>query len=425
MTEFFLHHLWKLKLFDSTNLVTTENEAIEIIKTGQHNTDSGPDFFNAQVKIDNTLWAGNVEIHLRSSDWNNHSHEKDEAYNNVILHVVYKNDEQVKRKDGSLIPALELKGRFDDRLWKNYADLLQSRQWIPCEKRIAEVDSLTIDNWLDRLLAERLENKTERILSSLQGNGNNWEETFYQHLAKNFGFRINADPFERIATTLPVSLLAKHRNHRNQLEALLFGQAGMLELKMTDAYPNELKKEYSFLRNKFNLIPIPLHQWKFLRLRPVNFPTIRLAQFAQLIHQSTHLFSRILECDNFAELKKYFHADVSSYWQTHYVFDKISTEQPKHIGDDAIQNIAINTIVPFLFAYGRNRNAVQFEERAFSLLEEIPAEKNSIIDGWKNLGIEPASAYRSQALLQLKNEYCVEKKCLTCSVGNKIISKLQ
>ncbi len=424
MNEFFLHHLWKLKLFNFRDLQTTESESVEIIKTGLHNSDAGPDFFNAQVKIGDTLWAGNVEIHLKSSDWKKHEHEKDDAYNNVILHVVFEDDEPVKRKDGSLIPALELKGRFDERLWKNYTELLQSRKWIPCEHRISEVDEWTLNNWLDRLLTERLEIKTERIFSSLQMNGNNWEESFYQHLAKNFGFMINADPFERLAQSLPLAFLSKHKDHLNQLEAMLFGQAGMLENELNDEYAKELQKEYAFLKNKFKLEPIPLHQWKFLRLRPVNFPTIRLAQFAQLVHQSSHLFSKILECENLQWMERYFEVEVSDYWHTHFVFDKISGCQRKHLGESAIQNILINTIVPFLFAYGRSRNSDIHEERAIRFLEEIPSENNSIITNWNQLGIESGSAYCSQALLQLKNVYCSEKKCLTCSIGNKIISNL-
>ncbi len=424
MTEAFLHHLWKLKLFNFKTLQTTEGEPLEIIKTGQHNSDAGPDFFNAQVKVASTLWAGNVEIHVRSSDWKNHSHEKDRAYDNVILHVVYEDDEAVKRKDGSLIPTLVLKDKFDHRLWKNYGELIQSNQWIPCQSYIRSIDQFTLNNWLDRLLTERLERKTETIFSSLQLNNNNWEETFYHHLARNFGFRINALPFEMLAKKLPLSYLGKHKDHLNQLEAMLFGQAGMLEKEFKDDYPNELLKEYRFLKGKFILEPIPFHQWKFLRLRPVNFPTIRIAQFAQLIHRSSLLFSKLLECENLKQAENYFRVDVSDYWQTHFVFDKLSKQQPKHVGDASIQNIMINTIVPFLFAFGKLRHSEIHEHRALEFLDQTPSEKNSILSKWNEVGVESASAHRSQALLELKNEYCAEKKCLTCSVGNKIISSL-
>jgi hypothetical protein len=424
MNENFLHHLWKLKLFNFKKLLTTTGEPIEVIKTGQHNSDAGPDFFNAQVRIGNTLWAGNVEIHLKSSDWKNHAHETDPAYDNVILHVVYENDEDVKRQDGSLIPALELKNKFDSRLWYNYKDLLQSNQWIPCQSHLKNVDEFTLSNWLDRMLTERLERKTETIFSSLLLNNNNWEETFYHHLAGNFGFRLNTLPFEMLAKSLPMIFLAKHKDHLNQLEAMLFGQAGMLENKFCDNYPHELSKEYLFLKNKFTLEPISLHHWKFLRLRPVNFPTIRIAQFAQLVHRSSHLFSKILDSDNLKQLENYFHVDVSDYWNTHFVFDKSSVQQPKHFGTSSVQNIVINTIVPFLFAYGKIKHSEIHQQRALELLDQTPSEKNSIVAKWREAGVESTSAYRSQALLQLRNAYCLEKKCLTCSVGNKIISSL-
>lgn len=421
MTEAFLHHLWKLKILNSGKLKTVEGESLEILKTGQHNSDSGPDFFNAQVKIGETHWAGNVEIHLKSSDWKNHFHDQDGAYDNVILHVVFEHDGTVMRKDGSRIPEFELKNQFDERLWRNYQSLLQSNQWIPCQHLISKVDPFTLNNWIDRLLIERLENKTEVLFSSLQSNNNNWEETFYQHLAKNFGFRINAFPFEMLAKSLPVSCLAKHHDRLLQLEAMLFGQAGMLEKRRKDDYPNELKQEYDFLKNKFGFEPMALHQWKFLRLRPVNFPTIRIAQFAQLVHHSSHLFSKILDCEKVEDLKKYFRLEVSSYWQSHFVFDKPSKKQTKTFGDGSFENIVINTIVPFLFAYGQNRCSEIHQQRAIQFLEEIPSEKNSILAGWKKIGIDSRSGYYSQALLQLKNEYCLEKKCLNCSIGNYLL----
>jgi hypothetical protein len=424
MTEAFLHHVWKLKLFNFKNLKTTDGESLEIIKTGLHNKDSGPDFFNAQLRIAGTLWAGNVEIHLKSSDWKIHAHEKDDAYDTVILHAVYELDEPVKRKDGSVIPTLELKGKFDHRLWKNYDELLESTHWIPCRQHIRTVGQFTLSNWLDRLLAERLERKTEAILVALRLNKNNWEETFYHHLAANFGFRLNALPFEMLAKSLPLAYLAKHKNHLNQVEAMLFGQAGMLEKEFIDEYPTELSKEYSFLKKKFGLVSIPLHQWKFLRLRPVNFPTIRIAQFAQLVHHSSHLFSKILDCERMHEMESYFGVNASAYWQAHYIFDKFSRLQVKHIGSSSVQNILVNTVVPFLFAYGKIRHSEMHQQRALEFLDQLPSERNSIISKWQELGIESSSAYRSQALLQLKNVYCAEKKCLTCSIGNKIISNL-
>jgi len=424
MNEYFLHHLWKLRLFHMQHLETVSGEKIEIIKTGLHNSDAGPDFFNAQLKIGGTIWAGNVELHLKSSGWRSHSHDQDPAYDNVILHVVYEHDEEIQRKDGSLLPTLELKNKFDERLWKNYQDLLSSHEWIPCQHRFTLVDAFTFDNWLDRLLTERLERKTESICAALNANKNNWEETFYHHLARNFGFRLNAIPFEMLAKSLPLVCLTRHKNRLDQVEALLFGMAGMLEKNFADEYPCTLHREFEFMKIKFGFEPIQGHQWKFLRLRPLNFPTIRLAQFAQLVHRSAHLFSKIMECEHVTDIENFFRVEVSHYWQSHFTFDKPSAKRAHPIGTGAIQNIIINTIVPFLFAFGRQRNSEIHVQRALSFLEQLPAENNSIINGWIEMGIRPGTAYRSQALLQLKNEYCSEKKCLTCSIGNKIISNL-
>ena len=411
-----------MKLFNSGELRTTNGEPLEILKPGLHNHDAGPDFFNALVKIGDTLWAGNVEIHLKSSGWKNHAHDHDPAYDNVILHVVYDHDEEIKRNHGGSLPTLELKNKFDQRLWNKYEELIESHEWIPCQHHIATVDQFTINNWLDRLLTERLERKTEAIFSSLRQNNFNWEETFYHHLAKNFGFMLNALPFEMLAKSIPMSCLSKHKDHLMQIEALLFGQAGMLDRSFNDDYPNSLKREYVFLKNKFRLSPAATQQWKFLRLRPVNFPTIRIAQFAQLIHHSSHLFTKILECESLADIYRYFDFEISDYWKSHVVFDKLTTVHSRHPGENTIQNIVINTIVPFLFAYGKSRQTGIHQHRAIKFLEEIPEEKNSIISGWKKTGIHPGSAYHSQGLLQLKNEYCAEKKCLTCAIGNKLLT---
>ncbi|MCX6291427.1 MAG: DUF2851 family protein [Bacteroidetes bacterium] len=424
MNEFFLHHLWMMKIFHGCHLLTTSGEPLEIIKTGVHNTDSGPDFFNAKIKIGDTVWAGNVEIHLKSSDWNSHHHEKDDAYSNVILHVVFEHDTDVHRNNGTLIPTLELEAIIDERLWENYLDLLKSKKWIPCEQRIREVDDFTINNWLDRLLAERLERKTESVFRSLHQNNNNWEETFYHHLSRSFGSKINAEPFELLARSIPLKIMSRHKKQIVQLEALLFGQAGMLAPGGQDEYMEGLSKEYLFLKNKYKLNPIEVSQWKFLRLRPVNFPTIRIAQFAQLVYRSTHLFSKILECDDLLLMESFFQADVSGYWQSHYIPGRISKKREKKIGKDMVHSVIINTMVPFLFAYGKKSGNEMYRERALQILESIPAEQNSIVAGWERLGVKAGTAYQSQALIQLRNEYCTEKKCLTCSVGNKIIGNL-
>jgi hypothetical protein len=421
MTEEFLHHIWKFKLFNQLDLKTTAGEAIEIIKSGNHNFDSGPDFFNAQIKIGDTLWAGNVEIHINASDWKKHFHQYDKAYNNIILHIVYNADEPVDRASGEAIPTIEIKERIAQKIFQNYLNFKSSKDWIPCEKQIAAVPTLIVNSTFDKLLVERLERKSKLISDNLKLNNNNWEETFYQHLARNFGFKTNAEPFELLAKSLPSLVLAKHKNSLLQIEAMLFGQAGLLNEHLKDKYPQALQNEYIFLKQKLKLNSIDSHLWKFLRLRPVNFPTIRIAQFANLIFNSTHLFSKIIETEKCNDLKILINIDVSEYWQTHYLFDKSSKWKTKHLGDDSINNILINTIVPFLFVYGKQKDEVKYIERALQFLEQTTGENNAIIKKWESFKMPVKSAYSTQALLQLKNEYCNYKKCLSCNIGNYLL----
>src|ERR1035438_5820123 len=387
MTEEFLHFIWKYRLFNMIDLKTQEGEDLKIIETGEHNSHAGADFFNSKIKIGKTTWAGNIEIHLNSKDWNKHNHQNDKAYNNVILHVVFESGDSSMTDKGILIPVLELNGKIKRRIWDNYEELIENKDWIPCEKQIKSVDRTTIDNWLEKILMERLERKSIEILQSLNQNKNNWEETFYCHLAKNFGYKINALPFEMLAKSLSNKVLAKHKNNLLQLEALLFGQAGMLEEPMDDEYYMELKKEYQFLQHKHNLVPIDESLWKFLRLRPIGFPTIRIAQFARLIYNSSHLFSRILEVKNVKEAQALFNLGTSEYWDTHYTFGKQSDEKVKYAGKDFVNTIIINTIVPFLYVYGKKKGITKHTETAFILLESLPSEKNSIITKWKEIGI--------------------------------------
>ena len=421
MKEDLLHFVWRTKRFDLSDLKTTEGEEIQIQSFGEHNTHAGPDFFNAKIKIGETLWAGNVEMHLKSSDWNKHNHSEDRAYDNVILHVVLEEDEPIFRESGERIPALELKKRISEKLSKTYLKLLHNEYWIPCQHHFFEVSEMKRNIWLDRLLVERLESKTDIIHQRLEQNKQHWEETFYQFLARNFGVKVNNDAFEQLARATPLIHLSKHKNDLFQIEAMLFGQAGMLEENFKDDYPNRLKKEYHFLKKKYKLEPIDKVNWKFMRLRPANFPTIRIAQFAQLIFQSAHLFSKILEAENVEALEKLFQIEPSDYWKTHYTFDNESEEKPKKLGKTAIHLFIINTIAPFLFVYGRQKAETAFQDKALALLESLKPEKNSIIDGWKNLGVKPESAAQTQALLQLKNEYCNQKRCLECSVGATIL----
>lgn len=430
MTEEFLHHIWKFRLFDAEDLKTTQGEPIQIIKVGDHNTDSGPDFFNARIKIGKTIWAGNVEIHIHASDWETHKHQYDKAYNNVILHVVHEADKELKRKNGERIPAFELKERIPKNVYQKYLSFRSSRDWIPCGKQIRDIDSFTLNHWLDRLLVERLERKSIAISDSLIRNKNNWEETFYRHLARNFGLKINAEPFELLAKSLPLSVLAKHKDNLIQIESLLFGVAGMLDTpalkgaKVQDDYYVKLRKEFQFLKRKFALTPIDASLWKFMRLHPPNFPTIRISQFANLIYKSSHLFSKIIEAKDSKTIFDLLSCEASEYWKTHYRFDKkilLGQAKTKKFGSDSINNIVINTIAPFLFIYGKQKGEEKHSDWALALLEKTLPEKNSIIRNWKTLAVNSKSAYETQALLQLKNEYCSKKRCLECSVGAKLL----
>jgi len=423
MKEDFIHFLWKYSLFSTRDIALTNGLPVEIINTGILNKDSGPDFTTARIKIDGTIWAGNVEIHVRSSDWYKHGHQNDPAYDNVILHVVMEHDKEIKDKTGNNIPVFEIRKFFDMALYYQYERIIGSKTWIPCENFIEQADSFIIKNWLSRLLIERLENKSKEIHQFFIYFDRNWEQTFFYFLARNFGFKTNSSPFALLAQKTPYKILAKHRNDLTQLEAILFGQAGMLDKSFTDAYPALLKREYEFLKHKYNLQPIDNSLWKFSKLRPPNFPTIRLAQFARLLSESENLFDTITGELSISEITKVFSARCSPYWINHYRFGKESTVKEKHIGTDAIENIIINTIVPVKFVYGTESLKQSIKDHAVNLLTDLPAEKNSVITRWKQTGINPENAAESQALLELKKYFCTPKKCLQCAIGHQLVRK--
>ncbi len=420
MTEDFLHFIWQQQLYFSENMQTSDGEKIRIERPGTHNTNAGPDFTDARVYIGDTLWVGCLEIHFRSSDWERHGHHMDPAYNNVIMHVVYEYDADTFNAKGQKIPTIVL--HFDSRYLENYKKLVENKNIIPCRNQINQMDSINLTLWMERLGVERLEQKTEAILETYRETNNDWEETLYRRLARNFGFSLNAFPFEQLAKSLPFKTLLKHKDQLMQIEALLFGQSGMLDQNiLDDLYFSELQKEYRFLKKKYELTPIEGFLWKFLRLRPVNFPTIRLSQFASLIHHTEHLFSKIIAIDSIDHFERLFEVQASEYWDTHYVFGKESKKQRKSLGKMAFYTIMINTIVPFLFAYGKVRDKQEYCNRAIKLLETLPPEKNSILTQWEQIGMKHSDAFLSQALLQLKNEYCARKRCLHCVVGNRIM----
>ncbi len=421
MKEEFIHFLWRTRRFDQRELRTTHGHALEIIHPGEHNVHAGPDFFNARLRIDGMEWAGNVEMHLASSDWYVHQHEQDPAYAGVILHVVWVEDSMVLQPDGRPIPCLELCKRVSMVLLEEYERLMLEEDWLPCGRSFQEVPGVVRLGWLDRLLVERLEQKTVQIERLLEYSRDSWEDTFYYLLARSFGLKINLDPFEQLARSLSLSIVQRHREHPFQIEALYFGQAGFLEREYRDNYPNQLAKEYQYLRHKYQLVPMEVSQWKFLRLRPANFPTIRIAQFAALMQRTVHLFSKILECRQVAELEALLTLETAPYWETHYRFDVPSVDRKKAIGRAFLVQVFINTVVPVVFFYGKRRQEVELQNRALAWLEELGPESNQLIEEWVAYGVKPQNAHDSQALLQLRQQYCLERRCLDCAVGHYLL----
>lgn len=422
MREDFLHYIWRFKKFDWQDLRTSQGESIDIIEAGEYNTNAGPDFLNARLQIGETLWAGSVELHIKSSEWLAHKHQNDPAYSNVILHVVWEMDKVINRNDADeMLACVELKGRVQGHLLAKYQQILHNQHWIPCQHHFHEVSQLTKSMWYERLLVERMEQKTERFMEVLAQNKGNWEETFYQLLARNFGGNINNDAFQTLAHSIPLLILSKHKDSPKQIAALLFGQAGFLDNDFEEEYPLSLKKEYQYLRQKHNLTPMPFVMWRYLRLRPANFPSIRIAQFATLIAQTVHLFSKTIEIETLTEWQKMFQLSLPEYWETHYLFDKLSPKSKKTLGKDSVNLLLINVVAPCLFAYGKYRNEENMKDKALNLLESIDAEDNSIIEGWKKLGESAENAAKTQALLQLKKQYCDKQACMQCAIGAAVL----
>ncbi len=422
MPEEFYQYVWQTGAFSIKELKTTQNEAIQIIHPGIKNTHAGPDFFNARVKIGETEWAGNVEVHILASDWFKHHHEIDEAYNQIILHVVCKNDCEVIRKDGSKVAILLLTDYLNPVLATNYKLLIENINWIPCEKMLNSIDSIYKTQMLHRTATERLEIKAMLIEQDVAYLNGDWETAFYRHTAKCFGFKTNAVPFGMLAKTIPHLILGKHKNNLHQIEAIVFGQAGMLNENLIDDYGISLLKEYKFLKQKYDLKGMDAFIWKFMRMRPVNFPTIRIAQFAWLVCNSAHLFSKILSDTSINQLKKLFKAETSDYWKEHFLFDKKTVFSEKNLGENSINSLLINAVAPFLFSYGRANNNDNLKDRAIEILEKTESESNSIVEKFESLGLQSVSSLESQGLLHLKEYYCNRKKCLHCTIGNSFLN---
>lgn len=411
MKEEFIYYLWESRLL-SLDLKTTDDDTITIISVGNRNYDSGADFVNARIKIGETLWAGQVEIHVRASDWFKHKHHYDDNYNNVILHVVYECDTNELK-----IPTLEIKDKFDQSLLLNYNRFINSKSWIPCDEFIGGVQSFTIVSWLDRMLVEHLENECKDLDLKLKNNHYNWEQTFYQRFMRYFGMKVNNEAFEYLSRLLPLNLLLKHIDNEVYVESMLFGCAGFLEKDFEEDYPSLLKRDFKMLKSKFGLKVMPVSNWKFLRLRPPNFPTIRIAQLSKIIVNNGNLFSKIRDTNDLGEIKEMFDIELSQYWDNHFQFDKVSNVQKrKTFGKIAADSVLINAIVPMLFYYGQFHSLESYKERAMSYLEQIEAEDNVVIRNFNNCGIMLQNAFQTQAALFMYKYYCRRRRCLECRI---------
>ena len=422
MKERFLHYLWQYQLF-STNLQTTLGEKLSVVKVGRYNTNAGPDFLNAQLIINEQKWIGNIEIHIKTSDWYVHNHENDTAFDAIILHVVWENDTDVFMKNNQPLPTVEIKNFVDSKVLNNYQRLFTKQlQWIPCEKQIAKVPSLIFSNWLERLYFERLQTKTSLVQELLLKTKNNYEAVLFCMLAKGFGLKVNGEAFLSIATSFDFSILRKVANSEKQLSALIFGQAGLLEETVEEEYFMQLKNEYRFLQHKFGLKPIHKSQLQFFRMRPANFPTIRLAQLVALYFKQNNLFSELMKIKNLVDFYTIFNITIFDFWKMHYTFSTTSKKSAKKLTKSFIHLLLINVVIPLRFVYKKQQDILNQEE-ILALIQQLPSEKNNIISKFSSIGVHVTNAFETQALLQLKNTYCNAKRCLDCVIGNHILSE--
>ncbi len=422
MNEELLQYIWLTGLFNANGLKTTQGQDIIILKRGKLNTDSGPDFSHARIKIDDTEWVGHVEIHIDSDEWNKHRHQFDKAYNNTILHVVLNFSNEVKREDGSLLPCIEISNRIHAGIIDQYQLLKDSSLWVPCAGLLHRIDHFTINQVLDRVLIQRLERKTEQVKQWLEKANNDWQSVFYMAIARSFGFGTNSEAFEQLAMNLPLRILALHKNNPEQVECLLFGVSGFLDSEPLDDYQRGLRDEWEFFRVKYKLGGLQEKTFKFMRMRPGNFPTLRIAQLAALIAGSNHLLSKVIDEEDPKQILSFFKTEASAYWRTHYQFGKPCKPHGTALSATAIQVMLINAVVPVLFVYGQITANESLTNKAVNLLHQLPAESNHIITSWSQFGVHARTAFDSQALLELKKNNCEERKCLSCKIGNKVMS---
>lgn len=421
MNERLLHFIWQYRYYSNAQLQTTKGEPVEVLSAGEPHTNQGPDFLNARIQIADTTWAGTVELHVKTSDWEKHAHSEDQNFARIILHVVWEHDINYLPGDH---PVLELQHRVSKLMLEQYQQWISSKRSLPCAGQLKTVPAIVMTAWFDRMLAERLQGKTDRIRFHLDQTNNHWEEVCWRMICRYFGTNINADSFEQIAVSVPLSILAKHKNQIHQLEALLLGQSAIVHQKLTDDYGQMLYKEYQFLQQKYGLRVInkpPL----FLRLRPVNFPSIRLAQLAMLIHLRVHLFSKLLEAKEIKEVYDLFDVSANDYWNYHFKPGVPAEFMPKHVGKQTVDIVIINAIAPLLFAYGKWQGEEAQAEKAMNWLQQIAPEKNHVTQLFKLAGVAAQSAAQSQAMLNLKEEYCDALRCLECAAGNSILKSKQ
>lgn len=418
--EQLLHYVWKHRLFE-TNLKTSDGTLVEVLDVGLHNTDEGPDFFNAKIKLGDKVWAGNIEIHTKSSDWTKHGHHKNKNYNSVILHIVDKIDQKILNEADQEILQCEIS--YPSQIKENIEFLLRSDISLPCCNYLKDLNPVYIENWLGFLLFERLERKSEDIKKLLERFNNSWAEVFYVLLSRSMGFGLNSDAFQQLALSLPLNHILKQGDNLFQIEALLLGQSGLLsEVDSVDEYTSKLKDEYNFLRNKYSLQPLDSHLFRMMRTRPSGLPYVRMAQLAVLLKNIQGLYSKVMSSKDLGQIRLLFHVNTSEYWQTHYVLGELSPYKQKYIGDSSLDIMIINAVIPLMFAHGRKINEEAYINKGLAYLDEIKAERNSIVTQFGNYGVVAKSAYYSQALVQLKREYCDKKKCLYCRIGYKVLS---
>ncbi len=421
LSEKLLHFIWRYQRYDFQNLITETGQNLQIIQVGQLNTNAGPDFLEAKIQINEILWAGNIEIHIKSSDWLQHNHEQNPDYNNVILHVVWENDKEIVRENGQNIPTLSLKNKVENRLLSDYQSLMNNPAPIPCFSQFEKINNITKMLMLEKILVNRLERKAEIVLNLLNENNGDWEETTYQLLARSMGFGLNSMQFEQLAKLVPLKIIQKHNNNILSIEALLFGTAGLID-QPVDEYSTNLKKEFLFLKAKYKIDhTIGGFEWKFMRLRPANFPTVRIAQFSQIVKNTRSLFSYFIMFDNLDNLKKMLATQPTTYWKSRVKFGESSNEKYIGIGKATIENLIINTVVPILVAYSMAKNEPEYIEKAIGIIEKLKPENNKITRFWETLNLSSKSAFDSQALIELYNEYCLKKQCLNCNIGMTLL----